>query len=127
MAKTKQELKKELTEWIDSQKWENKKFFSIPIQKFVDFSKKGMQHTASRNYKYPEIELQIAKNIMKILPNSHYMGYSSNTDKKRPEVKGTHNYFDIVSFSGELYEVWFKVKETRDKTYFYDHGIIRKL
>ncbi|HRO76957.1 MAG TPA: hypothetical protein PLP27_12520 [Crocinitomicaceae bacterium] len=128
MKKTKEELKRELLQWVKNQNWTNRKFVSIPIGQIVEFTASGIKHTISRNYKnFPEVEIQMAKNIMAILPNSFYMGFDRNTDKKRAELKGVHNFYDIVKFEDSLYEVWFKVKETRDKTYFYDHGIIKKL
>lgn len=126
MKKSKQELRQDLLKWLKAEKWDNKKFFSIPLQRFVYFTKSGFKHTIYRNYKNPEIELQIAKNIPKILPNSLYMGLTKD-EKKIESVIGVHNYYDIIAFKGDLYEVWFKVKETKEKTYFYDHGIIRKL
>jgi len=124
---TKSELKAELLEWIESQNWNKKSFYSIPIRQFVEFSKKGMKHTINRHYKNPEIELMITKDIMKILPNSHYISFDKNKDSTKKNVIGTHNYYDIVLYENVLYEVWLKVKETKDRTYFYDHGVIRKL
>lgn len=124
---TNKELKEEIFKWMENEKVNQKKFFSIPINKIVEFNKKGIKHAVSRSYKYPKIELKIIKEIPKILPNSFYMGFDKNTKKGFKNVKGVHNYFDIVLFEGDLYEVWFKVKETRDKTYFYDHGIIKKM
>ncbi len=124
---TTKKLKEDVLKWIKSEGLINRIFFSIPIQKFVEFNTKGLKHAISRNYKYPEIEIQILKNIPEILPNSHYMGFDINTKTSDKNIKGVHNYYDIVFFKGELFEVWIKVKETKDKTYFYDFGIIRKI
>ncbi|MBW7868864.1 MAG: hypothetical protein H3C31_11110 [Brumimicrobium sp.] len=43
------ELKKSLAVWIEDNNWENKKFYSLPIGKIVEFSKSGMKHTLRRN------------------------------------------------------------------------------
>lgn len=124
---SKKELKEEVLKWVKSQGLINRKFFSVPIQKFIEFNTKGLKHAISRNYNYPEIEIQLLKNIPQILPNSHYMGFEKNTKTTDKNIKGVHNYYDIVCFEKELFEVWLKVKETKDKTYFYDFGIIRKI
>lgn len=124
---SKKELKISVLAWLKEVRKEKRVFFSVPIQQFVEFNYKGLKHSISRNYNFPEIELQIIKNIPNILPNSYYMGFDKNTKKENENVKGVHNYYDIVFFKGNLYEVWFKVKETKDKTYFYDYGIIRKI
>lgn len=127
MAGSKKELKKEILEWLKSENWNRRKFFSIPINKIVEFSKSGMKHSISRNYKFPEIELQLTKNIPAILSNSYYLGFDKHSKTADKNIKGVHNYYNIVLFEKQLYEVWLKVKETRDLTYFYDFGIIRKL
>lgn len=121
------ELKAEILEWVKAQRWTGQKMYSIPIQRFVHFNFKGYKHSVNRNYKYPEIELQLTKNIPAILSNSHYLGFDKNNKKEDINIKGVHNYYNIVMFEQELYEVWIKVKETRDLTYFYDFGIIKKL
>jgi hypothetical protein len=63
---------------------------------------------------------------MEILPNSKFINFEK--DKLgRENVNGVYNYYAVVFYKEEYYEVWFKVKSTRDKTFFYDHGIIKKL
>ena len=123
---SKEDLKKEVLEWIKQQKW-NKKFYSVPIQQFIHFTKSGMKHALKRNYKSSNVEIRLIKDIPKILSDSYYMGFSKNTDIKDKNTKGVHNYYAIVVLDKNIYEVWLKVKETRDKTYFYDHGVIRKI
>lgn len=124
---TTKELKEKALLFIKGKSFINKKFFSIPIQKIVEFNAKGIKHAINRNYKFPEIELQLIENIPKILTDAHYMGFEKNTKKTDKNVIGVHNYYNLIVFEGNMYEVWLKVKETRDKTYFYDFGIIRKL
>lgn len=128
MVKSKKELREELKKWLKSQRLHNRKFYSLPINRMVEFTNKGMRHAISVNHKkHTEIEIRMIKDIMKILPNSFYMGFDKNENKSKKEEKGVHNFYDIVLFDGALYEVWFKVKETKDKAFFYDHGIISKL
>lgn len=120
------DIRQYLLNWVKSQDWENKGFYSIPIQKFVYFTKAGFKHTINRSYKYPEVELLLIKRIMEILPNSKFIGFEK--DKLgRDNVNGVYNYYAVVCHDDNFYEVWFKVKSTRDKSFFYDHGIIRKL
>lgn len=125
--KTKKELRKEILDFVKSQRWYGQKMYSIPIQKFVHFNAKGVKHSISRNYKFPNIELQLAKNIPSLLSDSTYLGFDKNTNTEDINIKGVHNYYNIILFEQQLYEVWIKIKETRDLTYFYDFGIIRKL
>ena len=119
-------LRNEIVEWLKSENFKRKVIFSVPIQKLVYFNKSGMKHAISRNYNFPEIELKVAKIIPEVLSNSFYMGFEKNT-KEIPNLKGVHNYYSIIIFEKEIYEIWLKVKETRDLTYFYDYGIIKKL
>lgn len=120
-------LKREILDWLKKERKTGRKFFSIPIQKFVEFTPRGFKHAISRNYKYQDVEIQLIKKIPEVLPNSHYIGFEKNTLKQNKDIIGVHNYYDIILYDGELYEVWFKVKQTKSKTYFYDYGIIRKL
>lgn len=127
MADNKKKIKAEILEWIKTQKHTSKKFYCVPLQKIVHFNAQGLKHAVSRNYKYPEIELQLTKRVPAIIADSFYMGFDKHTKTEDKNIKGVHNFYNIVVFEKQLYEVWMKVKETRDLTYFYDFGIIKKL
>lgn len=120
------ELRSEILAWVKKNKLQQKKFYSIPIRRMVHFPISGFKHSAYRHHKAPEVELQLLKRVHEVLTNSYYVGFEKNTKDER-HVKGTHYYYNIVFCGGRLYEIWIKVKETRDKTYFYDLGVIKEL
>lgn len=124
----KKKLREEALEWLKSQGKFNRRFYCVAIQSIVSFQYKGLKHAISRNYKYPNVELQIIKIIPEIFTSAHYICFDKNEDLKTiREVRGTHNYYAIVSFELKIYEVWLKIKETKDGYFFYDYGIIRML
>lgn len=67
-----------------------------------------------------------AKTLPKLLSDSFYMGFEKD-GKQRKGVIGVHNYYSMGIYKGKIYEVWIKIKETKDSTFVYDMGIIKEL
>lgn len=120
------ELRKEVLDYFKSRRIIGRTYYSLPIQKLIHFNKKGLKHLVSRNYNQPNIELNLAKNLPKILSDSFYMGFTPNT-KSNKDVLGVHNYYSIGIYQGKIYQVWIKVKETKGLVFMYDFGIIKEL
>lgn len=120
---------KEILQELKAKKILNKKFYSVEVGLY-EINKAGLKHSFSRSYSKTSagkaLEFELLKNIMIVLANSIYISFE-NDYKTRAEVKGVHNYYNIILFKGKLYEVWYKVKETKDKKFFYDMGIIKEI
>lgn len=107
----------------------NKKFYSVEVG-IYEINKNGLKHCLSRTYSKTiegkRMEAELLKNIMSVISNSIYISFDQD-ERGKQGVKGVHNYYNIVLFNGTLYEVWYKIKETKDKKFFYDMGIIREI
>jgi len=129
MATKKIDVRKEVLKYLEDNKIIGKRLYIVPIQKIVTINKRGIKHVVSKKYgenKHQEIRLRLLKNIPKILSESYYMGFDKNT-KSPNQVLGVHNFYAITVYNKKMYEVWLKVKETRDLTFVYDMGIIREI
>jgi len=121
------ELKKEVRKWINGQDLTNKKVFSLPIKQFIFFTKQGYKHTLGRTYKkFPEVELILTPHLFEIITDAIHVEFKKDY-KKRPEIKGIHNYIAIVSMDIGVYLIWIKIREGIKESIFYDHGVIAKL
>lgn len=120
---------KEILKDLKSKKVLNKKFYSVEVG-IYEINKSGLKHSLSRTYAKTQqgkkIEVELLRNIMSVISNSIYISFDKDARGKQG-VKGVHNYYNIVLFNGALYEVWYKIKETKDKKFFYDMGIIREI
>lgn len=120
---------KEILKDLKAKKVLNKKFYSVGVG-IYEINKNGLKHALSRTYSKTiegkKLESELLKNIMVVISNSIYISFDQDTRGKQG-VKGVHNYYNIVLFNGSLYEVWYKIKETKDKTFFYDMGVIREI
>lgn len=128
MAKTDSHVLKEVLKYMEENKIIGKRFSVLPVDKIITINKKGIKHLISRKYGSSDnnnVRLQLVKNLPKILSESHYMGFDPDT--KTANVKGVHNFYALTVYQQRIYEVWIKVKETRDLTFVYDMGIIREL
>lgn len=118
--------------YLTNKKVIGKKFYSVPIRDVFEISKNGVIHALNRNYgktdELQKIEVELIKNLLEVISNSIYVSFEANNKiSNSDKVKGVHNHYNIVLFNKKLYEVWFKIKETKDKLFFYDLGIIREI
>jgi hypothetical protein len=119
-------LRIEIWQWVKESGLEGKILYSVPLNKLVHFSHKGLKHAISVHHGYPEIELELVRQLPRILVDAYYVGFSPNKDGN-PLIIGVHDFYNIVIHENKIYQIWLKVKETRDKTFYYDHGVISEL
>ena len=119
-------LRREIWKWYKESGLETKVLYSIPINKLVHFSPKGLKHAISIHHGHPEIELELVKQLPKILVDAYYVGFSPNKDGN-PLIFGVHDFYNIVIHKKKIYQIWLRVKETREKAFYYDHGVISEL
>jgi hypothetical protein len=119
-------LRQEIWTWAKKSGLNKRVFFSVPINRLVFFSPKGIKHSISMHHGYPELELNLVKQLPKILVDAYYVGFNPNNSGDQ-SVVGVHDFYNIVVFEAKIYEIWLKVKETKEKAFYYDHGIIREL
>lgn len=106
-----------------------KRLSLIPVKEIITINKKGLKHLMSRNYGKDDnkiVRINLVKNILKILSDAVYVSFEANT-KPNNFTKGVHNFYSIAVYQQKIYEVWIKIKETRDLTFVYDIGIIREM
>jgi hypothetical protein len=120
------ELRREIWSWVKKSGLSKRVFFSVPINRLVYFSPKGLKHSISKHHGYPELELMLVLQLPKILVDAYYVGFNPN-NRGDLSIAGVHDFYNIVVYEAKIYEIWLKVKETRDKVFYYDHGIIREL
>lgn len=120
---------KEIIKDLKAKRVLNKKFYSVGVG-IYEINKNGLKHALSRTYaktlEGKRIEVELLKNLMLVISNSIYISFDQDMRGKQG-VKGVHNYYNIVLYNAALYEVWYKIKETKDKTFFYDMGVIREV
>lgn len=125
---TKAEIFNQILKDLKAKKILGKKFYSVPTGLY-EINKAGLKHSFSRTYgktkEGKQLEIELLKNLMLVVTNSIYINFDKDY-KGRVSVKGVHNYYNIVLFNGKLYEVWYKVKQTDTKSFFYDMGVIRE-
>jgi Large polyvalent protein-associated domain 3 len=95
------------------------------IDQIVEFTWKGIKHDLSRAYQNPTTEIKLLKQMPELLISALYLGFDPNEEENK-EVRGVHNFVNLASEDQELWQIWLKVKETLDKSFFYDHGIIKE-
>lgn len=126
---TKAELFREILKDLKAKRILDKKFYSVEVGLY-EINKSGLKHAFSRAHatdkNHKKVEAELIKNIMQVITNSIFISFEPDY-RGRAGVKGVYNYYNIVLFNGSLYEAWYKIKATKDKTFFYDMGIIREI
>lgn len=97
--------------------------------KEIEFTSRGLKHTLkgknlrnSHFYQQNFVVIESIKQIEELLTNATYIKFEPD-NKNRENVKGIH-LFEIEYISNNTkYQIRIIVKETRDKTFFYDHSI----
>ena len=102
-----------------------KKVYLPEINQIVEFTWKGIKHSLSRSYQNPTTEIKLLKQMPELLISAFYLSFELN-EAANQEVRGVHNFVNLATEDDELWQVWLKIKETMDKTFFYDHGIIKE-
>ncbi|NOZ46377.1 MAG: hypothetical protein GXO79_06305 [Chlorobi bacterium] len=92
----------------------------------------GLKHTLKgksfKNYdmiEKNEAMIMSVKHLKFFLETSKYIGFEEDK-KMRDNILGFHIFTNIFNYKNVEYDVKIMVKETRDKTYFYDQALIEK-
>ena len=99
------------------------------LEQSIEISNKGLKHTLKgknlRNLQFYERNLatiESVKNIVELLENAKYIKFEKD-NKNRENVKGIHLFETEYVYKNKKYTVKIIVKETNDKTFFYDHSL----
>ncbi len=93
---------------------------------------RGLKHTLKgKSYKKIDLLEKNEATIMSIkylkyfLETSKYMGFEEDK-KQRDNILGVHIFASIFSYKNMEYNVKILVRETQNKTFFYDQALIQK-
>lgn len=100
------------------------------IKRSIEISNKGLKHTLNgknlQNIALIERNLVViysTYHLIDLLENAEYVGFEE--DKMlRDNIFGVHILHNNFQYKEEIYLIKFVIKETRDKTFFYDHAVI---
>lgn len=100
------------------------------IEKPIEIGNKGLKHTlkgknltdialTERNL----VVIYSTYDLITLLENATYL-YFEEDKNQRDNVFGVHLLVCNFEFRNGVYQIRFIIKETRDKTFFYDHAVI---
>ncbi|MCF6183716.1 MAG: hypothetical protein L3J56_03655 [Bacteroidales bacterium] len=105
---------------------------NLDAQMKILINMRGLKHTLKgKSYKNidliekNEASIMSVKNLKYFLENSKYQGLEKDR-RQRDNIVGFHIFTDIYEYKNINYRLIIKVKETRDKTFFYDQALIQK-
>ncbi len=91
---------------------------------------RGLKHTLKgknlRNIQFYEKNLatiESLKDIVRLLENAKYVKFEKD-NRNRENVSGIHLFITEYVYNQKKYTVKIIVKETNDKTFFYNHSLI---
>lgn len=92
----------------------------------------GLKHTLKgKSYKNVglieknEASIESVKYLKYFLETSKYERFEEDT-RHRDNIVGFHVFTNVFNYKNVEYYLTIKVKETRDKTFFYDQALIQK-
>ena len=93
---------------------------------------RGLKHTLKgKSYKNldlfekNEASIMSVKYLKDFLESSKHEGFEEDI-RQRDNIMGFHVFTDTFNYKNIEYYLTIKVKETRDKTFFYDQALIQK-
>jgi hypothetical protein len=100
------------------------------IEKPIEIGNRGLKHTlkgknltdialTERNL----VVIYSTYDLVTLLENANYL-YFEEDKNQRDNIFGVHILSCHFEFREENYQIKFIIKETRDKTLFYDHAVI---
>ena len=124
-------LRDEIFAWAKIE-FEGQTILNIDSEMRISINTRGLKHTL-KGKSYKRIELveknealvMSVKHLKYFLETSGYIAFEEDK-RSRDNILGYHVFMNTFAYKGVDYNVKILVRETTDKTYFYDQALIEK-